>query len=44
MCTHLQAIADPENGHAKLKDLEVDMGGIVVINRIRRTREDDTYK
>jgi hypothetical protein len=39
---YLQAVADPENGHAKLKDVGVYVGGIVVINRIWRAREDDT--
>jgi hypothetical protein len=32
MHTHLQAVADPQNGHTKLKDVMVDVGGIMVIN------------
>lgn len=32
LCTHLQAVADPENGNTKLEDVTVDVGGIMVIN------------
>jgi hypothetical protein len=43
-CTHLQAIANPENVDTKPKDVRIDVGGIMIINRIRRTREYDTYE
>ena len=40
---YLKTIADAEDGHAELKDGRVDVRRVGVIDRVRRSGENDTY-
>ena len=39
--THLQPVTYAEDGYAQLKYIGIDVGCVVVVHRIGRSREDD---
>jgi hypothetical protein len=41
--THLQAIANAQDGNAKIEYMRINMRCIAVVYRVRRPREDDSY-
>lgn len=40
---HLKAVAYSKNGHAEFKDCWIDVGGLWIIDRVWRSRENDTF-
>ena len=41
---HLQAIANAQDRNAKIEDMRINMRCIVIVYRVRRPREDNSYE
>ena len=42
--SYLETVADSENGDTEVKDTGIDAGSIVIVDGVRASRENDTYK
>jgi hypothetical protein len=40
--SYLETVADSENGDTEVKDTGIDTGGIVIVDGVRASRENDT--